>query len=124
MRIAGQWLARRLKRRLLDAVDRCDLLAIEHRCLGIDPARLWIGIGSGQLRRRAVDLGRDLGRLMSVEGGERRRRARAAVQPRRDAPKVSRPEAAGSSFDHSEWYPSCSQRAARSHVRVALRCLR
>jgi hypothetical protein len=31
MRIAGQWLAWRLKRRLLDAVDRCDLVAIEHR---------------------------------------------------------------------------------------------
>jgi hypothetical protein len=31
MRIAGQWLPRRLKGRLLDAVDRCDLLAILSR---------------------------------------------------------------------------------------------
>ena len=34
---------------------------------------------------------------------------------------VSRPEAAGSSFDHSEWYPRCSQWAANSRASPASR---
>jgi hypothetical protein len=46
MRIAGQWLARRLKRRLLDAVDRCDLLAIENR-YGLEQHPCLVGLFTG-----------------------------------------------------------------------------
>src|SRR5262245_31549117 len=56
MRIAGQWLARRLKRRLLVAIDRCDLLAIEHR-YGLEQHPRLVGLLTGLRSRSRTGIG-------------------------------------------------------------------
>ena len=89
----------------LHDVDRCAQLA------GPDPDP-----ELGGIEPEAVDLRRDPDRLMSVEGKD----AHAELELRGGGGELCerlQAGAAGSSFDHSEWYPSA--RVHRPHGEVA-----